>query len=71
MWKFTLELLNDKNYGNLVNIENITFTITDSNFPEKLTVRIQDKMMKYAKRQENDIENRLKSEIQVLEKDSN
>ena len=58
----------------IVSDEDITFTISDSNFLEMLLLRIRGETIKYAtyrKRQENENENRLKSEIQVLEKDNN
>ena len=53
-----------------VSDENITFTINNSNFLEMLLLRIRGETIKYAtyrKRQDNELENRLKSEIQALE----
>ena len=53
--------------------EDITFTINSSNFLEMLLLRIRGETIKYAtyrKRQDNELENRLKSEIQALENNS-
>ena len=56
-----------------VSDEDITFTINNSNFLEMLLLRIRGETIKYAtyhKRQDNELENRLKSEIQALENNS-
>ena len=53
--------------------EDITFTINSSNFLEMLLLRIRGETIKYVtyrKRQDNKLENRLKSEIQALENSS-
>ena len=63
----------DPNYLTIIPDEEITFTINDANFLEMLLLRIRGETIKYAtycKRQENKLENRLKSEIQDLEKSS-
>ena len=53
--------------------EDIKFTINSNNFLEMLLLRIRGETIKYAtyhKRQDNELENRLKSEIEALENNS-